>query len=176
VGPVGREELEDVIAENAKSSRSWLIWVAGGAGIGVAVVGILAVLYFTVLTVSLSVDGKSVRLPAGSTVATLYAKSIVDRKPGNLVAAKDRHVLQLGAGDPPTVSANGAKLATDSPLTGSAVLVSASGADIVEPTHTTTEAIAPPTRYEGTGPIETVIQTGTAGVREIKVATSPTRS
>ena len=145
------------------------MWVAGGAGVGVVVVAILAILYLTVFTVSLSVDGKSVRLPAGSTISTLYAKGIVDRKPGNLVSAKDHHLLQSGAGDPPTISANGAKLATDSPLLASAVLVSASGADIIEPTHITTEAIAPPTHYEGSGPIETVIQTGTAGVREIKI-------
>ncbi|MDR3686216.1 MAG: polysaccharide deacetylase family protein [Coriobacteriia bacterium] len=162
-------ELEDVIAKSAKSSRSWLVWVAGGAGLGVAVVAIAAVVYLTVFTVSLSVDGKSVRLPAGSTVATLYAKGIVDRKPGNLVSAKNHHVLRLGAGDPPRVSASGVILLASSPLRSSAVLVSSNGADVVEPTHVTTVAIAPPTRYEGTGPIETVIQTGTPGVQEIKV-------
>ena len=167
--PVGREELEDVIAENAKSSGSWLAWVAGGAGLAVVVVGVVAVLYLTFFTVSLSVDGRSVRLPAGSTVSTLYAKGLVDRKPGNLVSAKDGHVLKQGAGDPPFISANGVKLVAESPLPGSAVLVSASGADVVESTHVTTEPIPAPTQYEGAGPIETVVQNGTAGVREIKV-------
>ena len=143
--------------------------MAGGAGLAVALVAIGVILYLTVFTVSLTVDGKSVRLPAGSTVSTLYAKGLVDRKPGNLVSAKDRHVLQAGAGDEPYVSANGVKLLSSSPLPKAAVLVSSSGADVVEPTHVTTESIAPPTQYEGTGPVETVIQNGTPGVREIKV-------
>jgi peptidoglycan-N-acetylglucosamine deacetylase len=165
---LGEEGWRSIIARNANSSRPWVAPIAWGAGLGLVVAGI-ALLYFMVFTVAVTVDGKSVRLPAGSTVSTLFARGLVMRAPGNLVSAKDRHVLKAGGGGRAFISANGVKLAEDSRLVASAVLVSAPGADVVEPTRISTEPIPVPTKYEGDGPIETVIQTGTPGVREVKV-------
>jgi peptidoglycan-N-acetylglucosamine deacetylase len=107
-------------------------------------------------------------LPAGSTASTLFAKGLVARKAGDLVSAKDGHVLTAGGGDKPYVSADGAKLVENSPLPRSARLTSNDGKDVVEATRITTEPIPVPIEYEGSGPVETVIQTGTPGVREIK--------
>lgn len=143
--------------------------MAGGAGIGLVVVLAAAVLYLTVFTVSLKVDGRPVRLPARSSVSDLFSRGLVDRKPGNLVSAKDHHVLRAGGGDKPYVSANGVRLVAESPLQRSADLLSFNGANVVEPTRTSTEPIRVPTRYEGSGPLESVVQAGSPGVREVKV-------
>lgn len=166
---LGNLGWRNIIAGRTKSSPSWVASIAWGAGLGLVVAGVAAALYFTLFTVTVKVDGKSVRLPAGSTVSTLFARGLVQRPSGNLVSAKDRHVLQTGGGNKPYLSANGVKLVDDAPLSSSAVLVSVVGTDAVEPTRISTEPIPVPTRYEGTGPVETVIQTGTAGVREVKV-------
>jgi peptidoglycan-N-acetylglucosamine deacetylase len=161
--------LEDTIADREKRPRSWVAWVAGGAGIGLVVVLAAAALYLTVLTVSFKVDGRAARLSAGSTVSDVFSHGLVDRKPGNLVSAKDHHILTVGGGGKPYLSANGVTLLAGSLLQRSANLESFNGPDVVERTRLSTEPIPIPTEYEGAGPVESVIQTGTPGVREVTV-------
>jgi peptidoglycan/xylan/chitin deacetylase (PgdA/CDA1 family) len=137
------------------------------AGSALALLAIGALLYFTVLTVAVSVDGKNVRLKAGSTVSDLFAKDLIHRAKGDLVSAKKARVLQPGGGKGPYLTRDGEILAGQDRLGGSWVLVSHDGQDVVEPTRVTTESIPVPTRYEGSGTIENVVKDGTPGVREV---------
>jgi peptidoglycan/xylan/chitin deacetylase (PgdA/CDA1 family) len=142
-------------------------WALIGAGIAAVAVVAGLVLYFAVLTVGVQLDGRSVRLPAGATVADLFARGLVSKKPGDLVAAKDGRVLKPGGGGPPYVAAEGAALSTTAPLSRSAKLSSHDGSNTVEATRVSTETIKITTVYRGTGAAETVIASGTPGVREI---------
>jgi peptidoglycan-N-acetylglucosamine deacetylase len=145
-------------------------WVLGGAGVGVLVV-VAAVLYLTVFTVSVNLDGKSLRLRAGTTAGDLFKSKLVVKHRGNLVSAKRAHVLEAGHGGPPYVSADGHPLSSASVLTNSLKLTSHNGTNTVESTRVTTESVKIPTRYVGSGTIESVVNTGVAGIREIRVGT-----
>jgi peptidoglycan/xylan/chitin deacetylase (PgdA/CDA1 family) len=80
-------------------------------------------------------------------------------------------VLKPGAGQPPFVSADGRPLDAGTTLGGTSELTSHNGSDTVEPTRVSTESIAIPVQYEGVGSIETVVSSGSPGVREITIGT-----
>lgn len=154
-----------------RRSHQWLTWMAGGAGAGLLVAVAAFVLYATVWTVSFTIDGRPMRLRADSTVGDLFSRHIVVRKPGNLVSAKTHRLLKPGVGGQPFVSMGGQVLTADSKLVRSATLVSCDGTDTTEPTRVETETIPIPTRYVGSGPIVSVIETGSPGVRRVVVGT-----
>ena len=128
-----------------------------------------ALLYLTVFTVSVRLDGTTVRLPAGSTVSVLFARGLVQRHSGDLVAAKDGKVLKAGAGAPPYVALGGKPLSPADQLTAFGDLVSHDGGNTVEKTRVATQPIDFPVRYQGTGPIQSVLASGTDGVAEVTV-------
>jgi peptidoglycan-N-acetylglucosamine deacetylase len=134
---------------------------------GIAAVG--AALYFTVFTFGVNIDGKSVRLSSSAKAGDVFERNLVARQPGDLVSAKGHKVLVRGGGEPPYLSASGGKLPTDSPLRGKGDLASHDGTDTVEATRVTTQTIPVPVRYEGSGPVETTVATGSPGVREVTV-------
>jgi peptidoglycan-N-acetylglucosamine deacetylase len=136
---------------------------------GIAALG--AALYFTVFTFGASIDGRSVRLSSSATAGEVFARDLVARKPGDLVSAKSHKVLVKGGGGQPYLSASGRTLTPNDSLRGKGDLKSHDGTDTVEATRVTTQTIPVPVRYEGSGPIETTVATGSPGVREVTVGT-----
>lgn len=140
----------------------------GGAGLAAAVALLGVALYFTVLTVTVKLDGTTVRLPSGATVADLFARNLVDKRRGDLVSAKDHlRVLKSGGGGEPFVSSEGRPIGREVAIGSTPDLTSHDGTDAVEPTRVSTETIKAPIEYLGSGPIETVVTNGTSGVREV---------
>ena len=168
-GRLGDIALEAPIAQEATHSRPWTTWALAGAGIGLIVVLIGVVVYFSVLTVGVEIDGRSMRLSAGSTVADIFARKLVDRHPGDLVSAKDHRVLTAGAGGAPYIKSGDHVLALGDALPTSSRMVSFNGTDTVEETRVETQTVEMPIHYEGTGPVETVITSGSAGVQQLTV-------
>jgi peptidoglycan/xylan/chitin deacetylase (PgdA/CDA1 family) len=140
-----------------------------GAAIAVAVVLIGVVLYFTAFTIAVQLDGRSLRLSAATTAGDIFERDLVDRKPGDLLSAKSRKVLVRGGGGQPYISAGRRVLSAGDALRGAGDLTSHDGTDAIEATRVTTQTIPVPVRYEGTGPVETVVETGSPGVREVTV-------
>jgi peptidoglycan/xylan/chitin deacetylase (PgdA/CDA1 family) len=134
---------------------------------GIAAAG--AALYFTVFTFGASIDGKSLRLSSSAKAGDVFERGLVARRPGDLVSAKKRKVLVKGGGEQPYLSASGRKLSADDALRGKGDLASHDGTDTVEATRVTTETISMPVRYVGSGPIESTVETGSPGVREVTV-------
>lgn len=134
---------------------------------GIAAVG--AALYFTVFTFAASIDGKSLRLSSSAKAGDVFERKLVARQPGDLVSAKKHKVLVKGGGEPPYLSADGRKLSADDALRGKGALASHDGTDTVEATRVTTQTISMPVRYVGSGPIESTVETGSPGVREVTV-------
>jgi peptidoglycan-N-acetylglucosamine deacetylase len=134
---------------------------------GIAAVG--AALYFTVFTFGASIDGKSLRLSSSATAGEVFERNLVARQPGDLVSAKSHKVLVKGGGGQPYLSAGGRTLSSKDSLRGISALTSHDGTDAVEATRVTTQTIPVPVRYEGSGPIETTVATGSPGVREVTV-------
>jgi peptidoglycan/xylan/chitin deacetylase (PgdA/CDA1 family) len=147
--------------------RRRLVRVIQIAAAVLAVAGLAAWGYFGLLTIGVSVDGKHHRLPSATTVGDLLERKIVVRRSGDLVSAKGHRVLTKGAGGRPYLTDGNRTLTVGETVLGSGQLVSHDGTDTIEKTRVTTEAIDPPTEYRGAGPIETTVETGTPGVREI---------
>jgi peptidoglycan-N-acetylglucosamine deacetylase len=160
--------LEASIDDTATHSRAWVPWTLGVVGAVLLAVVLGIALYLTVLTVTVRLDGKQTRLSSGTTVGDLFTRKLVTRRPGDLVSARDHHrVLRDAQGQPPFVSADGHPLAAGVVLSGGIELTSHDGSDTVEATRVTTETISIPVRYVGTGPVESVIESGSPGVREV---------
>jgi peptidoglycan-N-acetylglucosamine deacetylase len=153
----------------ATAPRTWVPWALGGAGVGALVVIVAVVLYLTVFTVSVNLDGKSLRLRAGTTAGDLFSEKLVVKNRGDVVSAKESRVLERGKGGAPFVSADGHPLASATVLTNSLKLTSHDGTDSVESTRITTEPVKVPTRYVGSGPVQSVVDTGVPGVRRVEV-------
>jgi peptidoglycan/xylan/chitin deacetylase (PgdA/CDA1 family) len=64
---------------------------------------------------------------------------------------------------------NGRRAEASDPLYASDVVASMNGSDVVEPVDTRREEIAPPVRYQGDGPVMTVLEPGAPGLREVVV-------
>ena len=161
-------ELEVVIAQHATHGRGWKTWALAGVVLALAVAGTAVALYFNVLTVPATVDGRSVRLQRGATVSSLFSAKVVERRNGDLVSAKDRHVLRVGKGEAPLVQVDGAAAASGTVVPRHAVIVTRDGADVVEPTKTRSVDIEMPLQYVGTGPIHTVEATGSTGTMSVR--------
>jgi peptidoglycan/xylan/chitin deacetylase (PgdA/CDA1 family) len=160
--------LEEIIT--ASAHRSWVRWALIGAVAGVAVVVAALAIYLTTLTVSFTLDGTPQRLSAGARVSDLFARGLVKRRSGNLVSAASGHrVLRAGDGGQPFVESGSEVLTPTAVISSNARLTSHDGTDVVEPTRITTETIAFSVQYVGDGPVESVIESGSPGVREIKV-------
>ena len=164
-----RPGLEIAIERTATRSRSWVTWALAGGAVSLTAVIVAVILYLTVFTVGVKLDGRAVRLRSGSTVGDIFSAKLVDRHSGDLVAAKDRRVLQRGGGGSAYVEEDGRVLASGDPLPPLAQLTSYNGTDTVEQTRMATEVVEIPIRYEGTGPLETVVTSGSPGVRQLTV-------
>lgn len=138
------------------------------AGLAVVVVT-MVVTYQFFLTVPLTIDGASVRARAGIHVSDLAAEKLVHGRAGDLVSARSRKVLKLGAGQPPYVLVNGHRAAPGDQLFASDDVKSVDGSNTAEPLKTRAETIPAGVRYVGSGPLEAVVSSGMPGVREVSV-------
>lgn len=116
--------------------------------------------------ITLSVDGQAQTLPAGSTVSDIRKANLLKATPGALKSVKGSVIQQTG-GKPPTVTRNGEPALAKQRLHNGDRIVSTVGADVTEKSVTATEAIAIVTENRGSGPVATVIETGTPGVAEV---------
>lgn len=146
------------------SLKSVALW---SAGVGLLVV-LLGILVFAVFTAQLTVDGRRVRVRADTTVGDLERRGLVGGHAGNLVSAGSRRVLSLGGGDPRQTLVDGVVAAADQRIRNGETIVGRNGGDVVEPVKRRTEAIPLTVKYEGAGPVETIVTTGSPGTLGIR--------
>ncbi len=166
-----RSEPEDAITKQVTHKRGWKTWALLGAGLALVCAGVVVALYFNVLTVPATLDGRYARLPRGATAGSLFFTHAVRRSAGDVVSAKDRHVLRVGKGKAPLASVGGAVVASGTIIPRHAVVVTRDGADVVEPTKVKQVELKMPLKYVGSGPIESVAVTGSAGSKDVKYGT-----
>lgn len=114
------------------------------------------------------VDGHSVWVGFGATPADLVRAHRAYAPWGDFVSATGR-VLRLGGGLPPTFVADGRNVAPTTRIHPRDHVVSVRGRDVAEEVVTTTAPEPAPVEYQGEGPDETVISSGTAGVALLKI-------
>lgn len=146
--------------------RGWRPYALAGVAAGALVV-VAVVLYLTVFTVSLTVAGQRVRLPAGTTVGDLWARGFITAPRGNLVSAREHVIVKARGGMPPVALVNSRPAPRAQELRGGDVVVAVSGADVREKVSTRTEAIPFETRNVGVGPVETIVATGSPGIIDV---------
>ena len=78
-------------------------------------------------------------------------------------------MLTAGAGGAAFIKSGNHVLALGDAVPTSSNLISFNGTDTVEETRVETQPIEMPIQYEGAGPVETVITSGSAGVRQLTV-------
>jgi peptidoglycan-N-acetylglucosamine deacetylase len=152
--------------DNPKAN--WPVFALWGAVAGVALVTLAAVLWVNVFTVSATVGGKSMRFWAGTTVADLSARRLVSGERGDLVSARAGKVLKAGGGQPSRVLVNDVAAPGEARLRRGDVVVAARGLNTTEPVLVRTEAVPIKTTYRGSGPVETLVTTGSAGVKRVR--------
>jgi peptidoglycan/xylan/chitin deacetylase (PgdA/CDA1 family) len=140
------------------------------AGIVTAVV-LMTFAYRVFLTIPLKIDGSDARLNVGTHVSDLRRDGRLHGVRGNLVAVKDHKVLRAGGGGAPYALVNGKIASDDQQLYASDVIQSMNGTDAVEPIAKRTEPVPAPTQYQGSGPLETVLNVGKSGTREVEYGT-----
>ena len=114
------------------------------------------------------IDGRSVYVGFGASPAVLVRAHASNAPWGDFVSATGR-VLRSGGGLPPTFTMEGRTLSPTSRIRPRDRVASVRGRDVAESIVTTTAPEPAPVRYEGEGPDQTVISSGTAGVALLKV-------
>jgi peptidoglycan/xylan/chitin deacetylase (PgdA/CDA1 family) len=118
--------------------------------------------------VRVTIDGTRTWVLRGTTAAGLLRQGRLARTAGDLVTPDGRTVLAQG-GSPPTVTLDGEAAPLSVSLDSGATLVSRRGLDLVEPTVTRTIETTPAVVYRGSGPRESVEESGTPGTAEVVV-------
>ena len=162
---------EAIIASEESQRVSWKVWAAGGALAAFVAIVVAVLLYLFVFTMPITVDGHSLRLSRNTTAGEVFSRHLASRVPGDLVSAKDRKVLRRGEGQPAYVQVNGKTVNLAENIPPSATVVTFNGGDTIEPVKIKKVDVPAPLQYEGAGPVESVIQTGSAGVKEVTVGT-----
>jgi peptidoglycan/xylan/chitin deacetylase (PgdA/CDA1 family) len=118
--------------------------------------------------VPVTIDGRSTWVMRGTTAADLLREGRLAGTPGILWSVSGRLLAEHG-GAPPAIHINGAVAGMGVRLDTGAHLDSFHGADITEQVATRTLETTPPALYRGSGPVETVEESGTPGVAEVVV-------
>jgi peptidoglycan/xylan/chitin deacetylase (PgdA/CDA1 family) len=116
------------------------------------------------------VEGSLMIVPRDTTVAALMGRGLLSQPRGDLVSVSGR-VLQAGSGAPPVVLVDGGGRGPDIALEPGARLTTVRGADVVEPTAVRSIETTSGVRYAGSGPVESVEDTGVPDVVEVVVGT-----
>jgi peptidoglycan/xylan/chitin deacetylase (PgdA/CDA1 family) len=156
------------MAMYGKKSTGRLACTLWGIAGGLVVVSVIAVSYFTVFTVSVSIDGRPMRIDSSASVGNLLAKSPITGRSGDLVAVLSGEVLKAGGGGKPYAVVNGHAAVSGVRLRDGDVVTTHDGADTVEPILERTETTPFDVSYVGHGPVETIETTGEPGVRIIR--------
>ena len=114
------------------------------------------------------VDGRSVWVGFGVTPADLVRAHSAYAPWGDFVSATGR-VLRPGGGLPPTFLADGRTVAPTGRIHPRDHVASIRGRDVAENVVTKTAPEPPPVKYEGEGPDQAVVASGTAGVALLKI-------
>lgn len=120
--------------------------------------------------ITVTVEGSLMVVPRNVTVAALVSQGLLSQPRGDLVSVGGR-VLQAGSGEPPLVLVDGGGRGPDIALEPGARLTTVRGADIVEPTAVRSIETTSGVRYAGSGPVESVEDTGVPDVVEVVVGT-----
>jgi peptidoglycan-N-acetylglucosamine deacetylase len=138
--------------------------------LGVAAAAAALALAFAFLgPVRVTVDGSAVWVARGTTVAALLQDGrLAAGTPGDLMSVKGR-MLKADAGGPPTIHVDGEVATTASVLEPGARISTFHGADAVEQTVTKTLETTPGLHFVGTGPVESVEDSGTPGTVRVVV-------
>ena len=114
------------------------------------------------LHVHVTVDGESVRVPTGSTVADLLASGDVDVRAGDLVAL-DGKIARKGGGEAASAWIGGSRAASDTVLSGGERIETRAGRDCTETIVRAERVIPIPVTITGTGSIIRMATTGSPG-------------
>jgi len=115
-----------------------------------------------------TIDGVALWVPRGATVATVLAEGKLAGTPGDLMSV-DGRLLERGGGGAPVVRINGSDATSTTIITSGARLTSGHGPDTVEGTKTETIETTPSMRFVGSGPVESIEESGTPGKVEVMV-------
>lgn len=133
----------------------------------VTVAAVLAVVAFAFAAYGpelVTVDGRGAWVPRGTTVADLAARGLLSGTPGDLLSARGK-VLARHSGSPPIVRIGDEVAAMDSVVPAGASVTSLHGRDSVEIALLRPMETPPPSmRYAGSGPVESVEDSGTPGL------------
>ena len=151
----------------SEESTGWTWYALLGMVGGVLVVAAAAVLYFTVFTVSVRIDGRAVRESSRTSIGDLFVSRALSGKTGDLVAVRSRKVLKARGGQKPYAIVNGRRAEASELLHNGDVIASHDGPDIVEPILRRDDTIPFGIQFMGTGPIETIETTGVPGTRRV---------
>lgn len=122
--------------------------------------------YLVTLPLTVTVDGETVRVPAGTTVGFLRAQGYFNASNGDLMSIEGT-IAAAGAGGPVRVFRNGGIATVDQQVYRGDDLVSRKGLDRVEPTETAEVPIEYGSDVSGMGPIIEVSHAGQKGVRRV---------
>ncbi len=142
--------------------------IIAGSVAAVLVVVVSAILYFTVFTISVTVQGRPMRVATGTTAGDLVKDGAVNARRGAVIAVKTRAVLKAGAGGPVIVVVDGKPVSPATVLRNGDVVSARNGANSVEPLKVRKAALAPSARFIGSGPVQTTVASGTPGLESVQ--------
>jgi peptidoglycan/xylan/chitin deacetylase (PgdA/CDA1 family) len=157
------EDTERPSAEGEEAVARRRAWLA----VNVAATALLAAFVLAgPVPVRVTVDGIQTWVLRGTTVAGLLRQHRLAATAGDLVTPDGRTVVAQG-GAPLTITLDGESAPLGAPLDSGESIVSRRGLDLVEPTVIRTIETTPAVRYRGTGPRESVEESGTPGTAEV---------
>lgn len=128
----------------------------------------VAFLVWGPIPVPVTIDGRASWVLRGTTAAALFRQGRLAGVPGGLVSMQGRVLVAFGGG-PPVIRVNGRESRIGVGLGAGSQIVSSAGPDVVEDALTRVIATPPPRRVRGTGPVESVEESGTPGTAEVVV-------
>lgn len=128
---------------------------------------VLAVVLGMNRPIEITVDGKSVSVPRGTTVGDLAEQKLFVASRGDLLSVKEK-VLTPKGGEQPTYSRNGEFADRTQEVYAGDRIDSHRGRDVTEGVVMTKVAIEPKTKITGKGPIEVTVREGREGLKEVR--------
>ena len=118
-------------------------------------------------TMRVDIDGQARRVYQGTTIARLVQEGHLAGHDGNVLSALDGNPVRRGGGASMRLWRNGRPATLSSVVYDGDVIRSQSGTDVVEATVEETLPIPVATRFEGTGPLMTLVSPGSVGAMRV---------